>query len=120
MSSPKTISAFSRPSTRGVEHLRDPQPALGPESRRPRQRRTGRDLGVGDLLVAGQDVGQRAHVGGALDVVLAAQRVDAAAVGRADAAGQDGEVAQRPHAVGAVGVLGDAEAVDDRACVGPP
>ena len=73
-----------------------------------------RTCGVGDALVAGQQVGQRAHVRGALDVVLPAQRNDAAAAGGADGAREDGQVGQRADAVGAVGVLGDAEAVDDR------
>ena len=97
-----------------VEHLRDPEAALGPDRNAPGRLEPGADLGVGDLLVAGEDVGHRAHVGGALDVVLPAQRVRAAAVGGADAAGQRREVAERPHALGAVRVLGDPEPPDDR------
>ena len=50
-----------------------------------------RDGRVGDLLVAREDVGQGAHVAGPLDVVLAAQRVDARARA-ADVAGEHGQV----------------------------
>ena len=57
---------------------------------------------------------ERAHVAGALDVVLAAQRVHADA-GPADIAGRHGEVGDRHHRGRALAVLGDAEAVIDRA-----
>ena len=71
-----------------------------------------RVAGVGDRLIAGEDVGQAAHVAGALDVVLAAERVDAAAF-NADVAAEHGQVGQGLDVVGAHGVLGDAHAVDD-------
>ena len=62
--------------------------------------------------VARERVGQRAHVAGALHVVLAAHRVHAG-VGDADVAGDHGEVGE-VHDVGrADGVLGDAERVED-------
>jgi hypothetical protein len=60
------------------------------------------------VLEAGQPVRQGAHVAAALDVVLAAERVDAAAVA-ADVAGQQDEVDQGEDVVGRVVVLGDAE-----------
>ena len=69
---------------------------------------------VGDVAVARQLVRERAHVAGALHVVLAAQRVHADA-GAADIAGRHGEVGDRHHRGRALAVLGDAEAVIDRA-----
>ena len=72
---------------------------------------------VGDLLVAGVDVGQGADVAGALHVVLAAQRVHAGP-GLAEVAGEHGEVADGEHVVGAVRVLGDAHGVDDGGALG--
>ena len=56
---------------------------------------------------------ERAHVAGALDVVLSAQRVHADA-GAADIAGRHGEVRDRHHRGRALAVLGDAEAIIDR------
>ena len=67
---------------------------------------------VGDVAVAGQLVGERAHVARALHVVLAAQRVDADAVAP-DVAGGHGEVGHAHHHRRALAVLGDAEAVVD-------
>jgi hypothetical protein len=55
-----------------------------------------------------------AHVGHALHVVLAAQRVHAAA-GFAHVAGDHGQVGDQHHGVGALVVLGDAQAVEDMA-----
>ena len=57
---------------------------------------------------------ERAHVAGALHVVLSAQRVHADA-GPADVAGRHGEVGDRHDGGRALAVLGDAEAVIDRA-----
>ena len=64
-------------------------------------------LGVGHLLIARKVRRARAHVACALHVVLAAQRVDAAA-GTAVFAGHHGDVGERHHAFGARRVLGDA------------
>ena len=69
---------------------------------------------VGDVPIAGQLVRERAHVAGALHVVLAAQRIHADA-GPADIAGRHGEIGDRHHRGRALAVLGDAEAVIDRA-----
>ena len=63
-------------------------------------------------------VRDRAHVAAALDVVLAAQRVEPAAVA-ADVAGQQREVDQRENVVDRVVVLGDAERPADLRAVGP-
>ena len=57
---------------------------------------------------------ERAHVAGALHVVLPAQRVHADALA-ADIAGRHGEIGDRHHRGRALAVLGDAEAVIDRA-----
>ena len=67
-----------------------------------------------DVAIARELVRERAHVAGALHVVLAAQRVHADAA-PADIAGRHGEVGDRHHRGGALAVLGDAEAVVDRA-----
>ena len=57
---------------------------------------------------------ERAHVAGALHIVLAAQRIDADAVA-ADIAGRHGEIGHAHDHGRALAVLGDAEAVIDRA-----
>ena len=67
---------------------------------------------VGHRLVAGEDIGQAAHVAGALHVVLAPQGVDPAARD-AQVAAEHGQVGQGLDIVGAGGVLGDAHAVED-------
>jgi hypothetical protein len=72
------------------------------------------DFRAGNMPVARQLVRERAHVAGALHVVLAAERVHADA-GTADIAGRHGEVGDRHHRGRALAVLGDAEAVIDRA-----
>ena len=99
---------------RGVEHVRDPQARLGEDRGAPQLSRTiARTVGSDDVAVAGQLVRERAHVAGALHVVLAAQRVDADAVA-ADVAGGHREVGHAHHHRRALAVLGDAEAVVDR------
>ena len=72
---------------------------------------------VGDLLVAGVDVREGSHVAGALDVVLAAKRVDAGSRS-AQVAGEHHQVRGRFDVVDAGGVLGDAHRVDERGDVG--
>jgi hypothetical protein len=66
------------------------------------------------MAIAGQFVRERAHVAGALNIVLAAQRVHADA-GPADIAGCHREVGDGDHGGRALAVLGDAKAVIDRA-----
>ena len=72
---------------------------------------------VGDLLVAGVDVREGSHVAGALDVVLAAKRVDAGSR-FAQVAGEHHQVGGRFDVVDADGVLGDAHRVDERGNLG--
>ena len=74
-----------------VEHPRQVPAALRRDRDAPLGVELGPQLVVLDVLEARQPVGQGAHVAAALDVVLAAQRVDAAAVA-ADVAGQQDEV----------------------------
>ena len=75
-------------------------------------------LVVLDVLEAGQLVRERAHVAAALHVVLAAQRIAAAAVA-ADVAGEQREVDQRQDVVDRVVVLGDAQRPADHRAIGP-
>ena len=72
------------------------------------------DLVAGDMPIARKLVRERAHVAGALHVVLAAQRIHADAFA-ADIAGRHREIGDRHHRGRALAVLGDAEAVIDRA-----
>ena len=69
---------------------------------------------AGDVAIARQFVRERAHVAGALHVVLAAQRIHADAR-TADIAGRHRQVGDRDHGGRALAVLGDAEPVIDRA-----
>ena len=69
-----------------------------------------------DVLEPGELVGDRAHVAAALDVVLPAQRVHAAAV-HADVTGQQAEVDQREHVVDPVVMLGDPERPADHRAI---
>ena len=62
------------------------------------------------MAIARQFVRERAHVAGALHVVLAAQRVHADA-DAADIAGGHGEVRHAHDHGGALAVLGDAQAI---------
>jgi hypothetical protein len=59
---------------RSLEHLGDREPGLGGRRGSPHRREPRAHLGVGDGLVAGEQVRRAAHVGVALHVVLAAQR----------------------------------------------
>jgi hypothetical protein len=70
-----------------------------------------------DVLEAGEPVRQGAHVAAALHVVLAAERVEAAAV-PADVPGQERQVDQGQDVVDRVVVLGDAEGPADHGLVG--
>ena len=70
---------------RGVHHLHDGQARLRRERRSPGSLELLVDGLVVDLLIAGVDVRQGAEIARALDVVLPAERIDAAA-GDADVA----------------------------------
>ena len=69
---------------------------------------------VGHLEIAGQDVEDAGHVGGALNVGVAAQRVDAAA-GAPDVAEQQLQHRRGADDLRAEGVLRPADRVDDGA-----
>ncbi len=92
----------------GVEHLaqvqatrwRDRDPPGGIEGRPERI--------ILDVLEARQSVGQGSHVSAALDIVLAAQRIEAAAVA-AHMAGEQRQRDERQDIVDGVVVLGDAQ-----------
>ena len=72
---------------------------------------------VFDGAVVGEVHGDGADVAGALDVVLAAEGVEAGAAA-ADVAGGEGKVDEGEAGLGAVGVLGDAEAPVEAGLVG--
>jgi hypothetical protein len=74
-------------------------------------------IGAGHRLISGVDIGQNPHVAGALDVVLAAQRVDPAAFD-SQVAAEHGEVGEAFDVVGAADVLGDSHAIEDAAGFG--
>jgi len=99
-----------------VHYLGNGEAGLGGKGHAPCLFELGAGFVIEDLLVAREIGGQTAHVAGALNVVLAAQRVDAAAV-LADLAAQECEVGSAHNAVGAGGVLGDAHCVVDAGLV---
>ena len=65
-------------------------------------------LVIFNVLEAGQPVRNCAHISAALNIVLSAQRTDAAAVS-AHVAGEQREIDQRDNVVNGIVVLGDAE-----------
>ena len=91
-----------------VEHAAQVETRLGRDRRPPRRLEAGAGLVVLDERESRQAVRQRAHVPAALDVVLAAQRVEPGAVA-ADVAGEQREVDEGGDVVDGVVVLGDAE-----------
>ena len=108
------IEAHEGALDRGVEHVGDAQARLRVELDVPQRFELVAHGVARDVPVARQLVRERAHVAGALNVVLAAQRVHADA-GPADIAGRHRKVGDRDHGGRALAVLGDAEAVIDRA-----
>ena len=91
---------------------------MRPDRRAPRLLEPGACLVVAlDVLEARELVRDRAHVAAALDVVLAAQRVEPRAEA-ADVAAEQREVDQREDVVDGVVVLGDAERPADHGAVG--
>ena len=93
------------------DHLGDGQADFVRQRRAPGRLELFLHLGVGDRLIGRVDIGQAAHVARALHVVLAAQRVDAAA-GHAHVAQQHLQVRQVHHVAHAHDVLGDAHRPD--------
>ena len=96
----------------GVHDFHDGFPRFGRERRIPGLFEFRPRLVVGDRLVGGEDVGQRPHVAGALDVVLSAQRIDAAALD-ADLAAEHGQVGAGLDVVRAGDVLRHPHGVED-------
>ena len=74
------------------------------------------DLGIKNRLVSRQHCRQRAHVAGALDVILAAQGINAGEF-LLHMTGEHGQVGIALHIGGAADMLGHAQAVAD---CGPP
>ena len=107
------VKALEGPLDRAVEHVRDAQARLGVEGASPELLELMADGVVGHVAVAGQLVGERAHVARALHVVLAPQRVDAYAI-TADVARRHCQVRHAHDHRRALAVLGNAEAVVDR------
>ena len=99
---------------RGIEHVGNAQARFRVELDVPHRFELLAHRVARDVAIAGQLMRERAHVAGALNVVLAAQRVHADA-GTADIAGRHREVGDRDHGGRALAVFGDAEAVIDRA-----
>ena len=106
------VHRLQRAGDRRVEHLRDLQPRAARQRDAPARLERLRDLLVVDPPVAGVGVGQRAHVGRALDVVLPAQRQQRRA-GAPDLPGHQRERADQLRDLRAVLVLGDAQAPQD-------
>ena len=69
-------------------------------------------LRIVHLLIAGENIGQRAHVAGALNVVLTAQRIDAAAF-KADIAQKHLEIGAGHDVVHAADMFGNAQGVHE-------
>ncbi len=96
----------------GVKHIGDPQTRLRLQHCAPEGFELLTHDGVGDVAVAGELVREGPHIAGALNVVLAAQRIDPYAVA-ADVPGDHREVRHRDHHGRALAVFGDAQPVVD-------
>ena len=68
--------------------------------------------GVFHLLITGKDIGQRPHIAGPLDVVLAPQRVHPAAF-KADIPQEHLQIGATHDVVDPAGVLGDPQGIDE-------
>ena len=108
------VQALELAVERRLEHVRDAQARLVLQRHAPGVLELRAHLVVGDVAVARELVRERAHVAGALHVVLAAQRIHADALA-ADVAGRHGEVRDAHDHGRALAVLGHAETVVDRA-----
>ena len=107
------IEALEGAVDRLVHHVGDAQARLAAELDAPELLEDFARRVVGDVAIARELVRERAHVAGALHVVLPAQRVHANALA-ADVAGRHREIGDRHHRGRALRMLGDAEAVIDR------
>ena len=102
---------------RRLEHVRDAKSWLVADRHIPGRLEVATRDGIRHVPVARQLVRERAHVAGALHVVLSAQRIHAHALA-ADVAGRHREVRDAHDHGRALAVLGDAEAVVNRAVAG--
>src|SRR5690606_34649351 len=97
---------------RRVEHVRDAEARLWIERNAPVRLERPADAIIGYMPVRGELVGERPHVAGALDVVLASERVDAHAFA-SEIAGGHRQVRHAEDGGRALAVLGDSKAVVD-------
>ncbi|MNO98092.1 hypothetical protein D3C76_898260 [compost metagenome] len=97
---------------RRLEHVGNAQTRVGLQGHAPGLFELGAHALVGDMPVAGQLVGERAHVARALHVVLPAQRVHPYPF-TADVASGHGQVGDAHHCGTALAVLGHPQAVVD-------
>src|SRR5471032_1322590 len=107
------IQALKAAAKGGLEHVGNAQARIGLQGHVPGLFELRPYHLVGDVPVAGQLVGEGAHVAGALNVVLPTQRVHAHAFA-ADVARGHGQVGDAHDRRAALAVLGDAQAVVDR------
>jgi hypothetical protein len=108
------VDTLERAIERGVDHVGNAQAWLGIERLTPERLEHFERRRLREMAVARQLVGERAHVAGALNIVLPAERVHADALA-ADIAGGHGEIGDGDHRGRALAVLGHAEAVIDGA-----
>src|SRR5690606_9832839 len=111
------VHALDLPGGDGVHDLHDGQPGGGIQTAAPELFVDLAHRLVLHRLVVGEDHGNEAGVGGTLNVVLAAQRVQAGA-GTADLAGGERQRDQAARIVGAVDVLADPHAPEDDRALG--
>ncbi len=101
----------------GIHDLDDGEAALRVEARVPKVLEEGAHVRVLDRPVVGEEHRDQPGVGGALHVVLAAQRMESGAL-PSDLARQEGERDEATGVVGAVHVLADAHAPEDDRSLG--
>ena len=109
-----TIERLEHSIDRPVEHVGDAQARLRIDGDAPirfEKRARGR---IADMAIAGQFVWKAAHVTGALNIVLTAQRVHPNAA-PPDISRRHGKIGNRHHGRAALAVLGNAEPIIDRA-----
>ena len=105
---PKDIKRCELAVLHRFEHSGNVQAGLGIHFHAPGFFEFGAKLRILDVLETGEAVRDRAHVAAALNIILAAQGIDAAAVA-ADVAGEKSKVDERENIVDRVVVFGDAE-----------
>ena len=99
----RQFAAFHR-----LKHVAHVPAAFGRDFAAPGFFEFGAQFVVFDVLKTGQAVGNRTHVAAALNIILTAQRIDAAAVA-ADVAGEKREIDERKDIVHRVVMFGDAQ-----------